>query len=662
MQCHETIQNPFFPMATALQGAASMTIRRGLLAILMLSLAKTVLAASFIVPTDRELVRQASAIVIASALASRAELDDGHIVTITTMSIEDVIKGDVANGMIEVYEPGGSYKDRVTMIPGVPRFNDGDRYLLFLIPTRDGRWHVLDLVLGKFSFATDTLGHDVVVRDIRDVLTLESNGSKHEELNRAAQPFIEFIRQTAKGGPTTENYTIPAEHLIGGPSLPQARNSGLKPINLTTFTATSYTVTFTTEGGMGPRWCGTVVLGNCTVTFPLAVTFRSIGSEPGAGGSPAGADAINAAINAWNTGPGANINYAYGGNDASGTTNAPNSMTGDGKNTIAFEYDLSMFGPPFSCMSGGLLGLGGISATSGTHTGPNSESFYTTTEGDVWMNQGIANCTALFSSGDFNSAVTHEVGHTLGFRHADRNRLGSMACSTDVLLECATSAIMTATVTNGLNGSLQAWDQHAAAAVYPGVAPPSPVTAVEAHATTSTSVQVSWSGLCATTCHVYRSSDRVTYTQVGSSATSPFNDSPAPANAAYLYKVRAFNGTSESADSNTDLATTVIFTDDPLVVGSTAIKAVHLTELRTAVDAVRKLSNNGVANPYSYGDPTITPQSTLVRATHINDLRTALDQAMGPLGLATGGYTDTITPTSTLIKAVHFQELRNRVK
>jgi hypothetical protein len=84
------------------------------------------------------------------------------------------------------------------------------------------------------------------------------------------------------------------------------------------------------------------------------------------------------------------------------------------------------------------------------------------------MNRGIANCTLLFNNGDFNSAVTHEVGHTLGFRHSDQTRNSGAACTTDPSLECSSTAIMKSFITTGLNAALQTWDQHAVQAVYPG--------------------------------------------------------------------------------------------------------------------------------------------------------------------------------------------------
>ncbi len=104
-------------------------------------------------------------------------------------------------------------------------------------------------------------------------------------------------------------------------------------------------------------------------------------------------------------------------------------------------------------------------------------------------------------------------------------------------------------------------------------------TAVMATATSATAVSISWTASAgAASYEVARSGDGMTYTIVGTPAASPYSDT-AIANTAYLYKVRAVDGSSNrSASSNIDLATTVIFTDDPLVAGSTIVKAVHLTE------------------------------------------------------------------------------------
>ncbi|HEU4887489.1 MAG TPA: M12 family metallo-peptidase [Thermoanaerobaculia bacterium] len=192
--------------------------------------------------------------------------------------------------------------------------------------------------------------------------------------------------------------------------------------------------------------------------------------------------------------------------------------------------------------------------------------------------------------------------------------------------------------------------------------PPSAPENVIATATSTTDVNVSWDSVASVTSYnVYRSTDGSSYSLAGNvvAPTVTFNDSGRTVNTGHLYKVRAVNGSGESADSNIDLATTVIFTDDPLVGGTSGIQALHLTQLRTAVDAVRTLASLGA---FSYTDPAITAQTTAVKADHVNDLRSALDDARSTLTLAAISYGETVTASTTTAKTSHFTELRNGVK
>jgi hypothetical protein len=198
----------------------------------------------------------------------------------------------------------------------------------------------------------------------------------------------------------------------------------------------------------------------------------------------------------------------------------------------------------------------------------------------------------------------------------------------------------------------------ASKAVVASCVPVSAPTNVVATATSTTNVSVSWTvSAGATSYNVYRSTDGVNYSLAGSPVVNSLNDAGRTPNTAYLYKVRAVNG-GESGDSNRDLATTVIFTDDPLVAGTTVIQAVHITQLRTAVDAVRALVPLVGG---SYADPALTTGVTPVKTLHITDLRTALDAARSSLALTAVSYGESIT-TSTTIKTTHLSELRNGVK
>jgi hypothetical protein len=61
------------------------------------------------------------------------------------------------------------------------------------------------------------------------------------------------------------------------------------------------------------------------------------------------------------------------------------------------------------------------------------------------------------------------------------------------------------------------------------------------------------------------------------------------------------------------------------------VKAAHLTELRTAANAVLVLAGLGAA---TWTDPTITPVVTTAKAAHLVELRTTLDTARATLGIS----------------------------
>jgi len=108
-----------------------------------------------------------------------------------------------------------------------------------------------------------------------------------------------------------------------------------------------------------------------------------------------------------------------------------------------------------------------------------------------------------------------------------------------------------------------------------------------------------------------------------------------------------------------DAATTIFFTNDPLIAGSTTVNAVHVTELRQAVNAMRATASLGSS---SFADPVLIA-GVPVKAVHIQDLRTALNQARTTLGLSAIVFTDpTLTVGTTLAKTAHIQELRSGVK
>ena len=116
----------------------------------------------------------------------------------------------------------------------------------------------------------------------------------------------------------------------------------------------------------------------------------------------------------------------------------------------------------------------------------------------------------------------------------------------------------------------------------------------------------------------------------------------------------ACNSSGDYADSDEALATTVMFTDDPLTAGATTLKAAHISELRTAVDAVRTSAGLGGA---TWTDTSLS--GVVAKAVHITELRSNLGAALSELGITAPTYTDsTLTAEATVIKKAHIAELR----
>jgi len=107
-------------------------------------------------------------------------------------------------------------------------------------------------------------------------------------------------------------------------------------------------------------------------------------------------------------------------------------------------------------------------------------------------------------------------------------------------------------------------------------------------------------------------------------------------------------------------AQTFSFTDDPLVIRSTAVKAVHVQELRTAVNTLRARQGLTAA---VFTDPALTASQSVIRTSHIAELRSALDAVFDSMGRTRPAYTTTtLVPGSTPILLAHISELRAAVR
>ncbi|HEY0158430.1 MAG TPA: IPT/TIG domain-containing protein [Thermoanaerobaculia bacterium] len=173
--------------------------------------------------------------------------------------------------------------------------------------------------------------------------------------------------------------------------------------------------------------------------------------------------------------------------------------------------------------------------------------------------------------------------------------------------------------------------------------------ALSATAAGTTSVGLTWyPGVNASSYEIFRNG-----VSIGTTASAGALDTGLTPDTAYVYSVRSLDaGGSHSSHSQRDLAVTTQFTDSNLIPGTTTVKAAHLADLRRAANALRVTA--GLT-------PRTWTQSVVIRAVQLTELRTAIQEARTALGFFNYPLTDA-TLTGQPVKAVHVQELRNGVK
>lgn len=98
------------------------------------------------------------------------------------------------------------------------------------------------------------------------------------------------------------------------------------------------------------------------------------------------------------------------------------------------------------------------------------------------------------------------------------------------------------------------------------------------------------------------------------------------------------------------------FVDPTLVPRATPVKAVHVSQLRTRVNALRVRCGLPAV---TFTDATLTPGATVMKAAHIAELRSALNDAYAACGSPLPVYSDSpIAPGTTPVRAAHINELR----
>lgn len=348
-------------------------------------------ATTYQMMSDQALADQSSVVANVKVVGVEfAPIVDGPPATDYLVEVNRVLKGDLAGSTVVVRVPGGINPLGLGLkIWGAPQFAAGESAILFLRPAQDGTYRIVHLMLGAFHQRVLD-GRTVALRDLSGAHEI---GAKREEGSddvRDFQRFSDWVADRAEGVPNAGGYVLGRTKAELG--------------------SISDSFTFLTPADGAPiRWF--------RFDTGQRVEFKvNSAGQPGLS-LDATINAFTAAINAWDSDPGTNIQYVYG-----GTTGASGGLAhSDNVNAILFDDpfrddpDEAVAGT-FDCETGGVIAMGGPWFFESTRA-YRGKRYHEAAEADIVTNDGTE-CFFHDNPTVAAEVFAHELGHTLGLGHS----------------------------------------------------------------------------------------------------------------------------------------------------------------------------------------------------------------------------------------------------
>lgn len=498
-----------------------------------------VAATSYVMVPDEALVDQAPAAAVVRVEAVNTAAGDRGIATDYTVTIEQPLKGSLAQGTVRVRIPGGTGRGgRGLKIHGAPKLRVGERALLFLAPGQDGTYRLVHFLLGAFR-EVEIGGKRIARRNLAEATQMRITGKGLEPVpGQAADQVRDFDAFAAWVKARAAGHARPADYLVTEAAGPLRRATD------------KFTLFVDDEDGFNLRW----------FDFDDGANVQWRAYRTGQPGVPGGGyNDFQTALAAWNAEPQTPIDYRY-----AGTTNSTAGLDfDDGVNSILFDDPDDFLNETFSCISGGILALGGPFYFTDT-TDWEGLPYHAIAEADIVINDGLS----CFFAASPNASLAaqelfgHELGHTLGLGHACGDDF-SPSCSSSAALD---QALMRAFVHDDSRGAqLQADDRNGVRALYrSGSAPPPTVptapTGLTAEPFSTTEIELSWTDRSTneTAFRIEMKELGGTFAEigtVGANADGAIVQNLDPATG-YVFRVRASNAAGASAYTNEATAAT----------------------------------------------------------------------------------------------------------
>jgi hypothetical protein len=347
-------------------------------------------ASTVLFRTDAELIALSERVVHGRVVAQRTVREQPpsrRIYTVTTLAVLEDLTGREGD-TIEVWELGGIVGNEIMVVGGSVQYRIGEEVLVCLERGRVGLRSVA-MSFSKFEVVRTAGVESALRRDVQDSAIV---GGVLPARERTLQEFREL-----------------AARVLGRPS----RRAAVAPGPVT------ITQPWTTLPGTIPGWRWP----EADSGTPLRVYRNTSAPAPILTGD--GVPEIQTALAAWTNPASASIilNYAGTANEFS---------TDGGWATIPSRSILITFEDPFDDIAGGALAIGGGAATIGTGGTVNGVTWAGFDYGFVVFENAASLDDTYRQPLNFTRIVTHEIGHTIGFNHTQRD--GSVANPTSNIM------------------------------------------------------------------------------------------------------------------------------------------------------------------------------------------------------------------------------------